>query len=318
MRKVWLLLFPKFSLVDVSGMLAVFEAANALLQDENSAAAYVVRLASVAGGPVASSSGVVLSTAALPHRLRGRANTLFIAGEWSDHSAMDQPPSARRLHRWVLDNRKHLVRCAMLGANTSPLVTNTLIARWQHSVPGDAPPDHAAVQSPFVASETARDWQVVERGQGIDLALSWTEEDQGAEFAHALSSRLPHPRSKRYGAKPYRSILIEQPARDARVVELHLWIATHLREKLRVARLAQQVHMSVRSFARFYGRATGFTPGQGVQQIRIDTACRLIETSARPLKAIAAQCGYGSQEVMRRAFLRVVGITPLEYRRRLR
>jgi transcriptional regulator GlxA family with amidase domain len=97
---------------------------------------------------------------------------------------------------------------------------------------------------------------------------------------------------------------------------LHLWIATHLREKLSVARLAQEVYMSARSFARFYGHATGLTPGRGVQQIRLDTACRLIETSTRPLKAIAAQCGYGSQEVMRRVFLRSLGMTPLEYRRR--
>ena len=74
--------------------------------------------------------------------------------------------------------------------------------------------------------------------------------------------------------------------------------------------------MSTRSFARFYERATGLSPGRGVQQIRLDTARRLLETTTRPLKAIAAQCGYGSQEVMRRAFVRDLQMTPREYRRR--
>lgn len=80
--------------------------------------------------------------------------------------------------------------------------------------------------------------------------------------------------------------------------------------------LAQQIHMSARSFARFYRRATGVTPGRGVQQIRLEMACRLIEKSTRPLKTIAAECGYGSQEVMRRVFLRSLRMTPIEYRRR--
>jgi transcriptional regulator GlxA family with amidase domain len=75
--------------------------------------------------------------------------------------------------------------------------------------------------------------------------------------------------------------------------------------------------MSTRSFARFYERSTGLSPGRGVQQLRLDAARRLLETSALPLKTIAGQCGYGSQEVMRRAFVRDLQMTPREYRRRL-
>ncbi|MBT2337133.1 helix-turn-helix domain-containing protein [Variovorax paradoxus] len=319
MHKVWILLFPKFSLVDVSGMLAVFEAANAWLQEENNVAGYAVRLASVAGGPIDSSSGVALSTGALPHRLANGANTLFVAGEWGAGSAPDQPVNAMHLREWLVNNRRHLSRCAILSAKASPLMPDILTAARRRR-PGrrDTMPGGTKARGPWTTDSADRDWQIIALGQGIDLTLSWVEEDQGMAFTGTLASRLPHPRSGRYGVKHYRSVLIERPASDPRIAELHLWIATHLREKLSVARLAQRVHMSSRSFARFYSRATGFTPGQGMQQIRLDTACRLIETSNRPLKAIAAQCGYGSQEVMRRAFLRLLGITPLAYKRRQR
>jgi transcriptional regulator GlxA family with amidase domain len=83
-----------------------------------------------------------------------------------------------------------------------------------------------------------------------------------------------------------------------------------------VERLAALALVSLRTFSRFYKRATGLTPARGVEQIRLDAACRMIETSVRPLKAIAAQCGYRSQEVMRRAFVRNLQMSALEYRRR--
>ncbi|SOE06357.1 Transcriptional regulator GlxA family, contains an amidase domain and an AraC-type DNA-binding HTH domain [Variovorax sp. YR752] len=317
MHKVWLLLFPGFPLVDVSGMLAVFEAANALRRNGSDSADYGVRLISAAGDPVLSSSGVALSAGALPHQLAGRANTLVIAGEPEAASAAQAPLSMQRLREWLSNSRRHLSRCAMLGAKALLLVPDLRRVRRRKRPAPPAPPYARMERSaPFAARVAMRGWRIIEPGQGVDLALSWVEEDRGTGFADTIASRLPEPRSRRYGMKRYRSVLIEQPAHDARITELHLWIATHLREKLSVARLAQEVHMSARSFARFYKRETGLTPGRGVQQIRLDTACRLIETSTRPLKAIAAQCGYRSREVMRRVFLRSLQMTPCEYRRR--
>lgn len=318
MHKVWFLLLPGFPLVDVSGMLAVFEAASALRRKGNNIADYRVRLASAAGGPVFSSSGVALSTAAPPHRLRGSANTLVVSGAPDAASAPDGPASVQCLHEWLTRSRRHLSRCAMLGTRALlPLVPEIRsVPRRERRAPLDPPRVRRESSTPFSARVATRGWRVVEPGQGVDLALSWVEEDRGAEFADSLASRLPEPRSRRYGMKRYRRVPVKQSFVDARIVKLHLWIATHLHEKLSVARLAQEVHMSARSFARFYRRETGLTPGRGVQQIRLDTACRLIETSTRPLKAIAAQCGYGSREVMRRVFLRNLQMTPREYRRR--
>lgn len=317
MHKVWLLLLPGFLLLDVIRMLAVFKAANASLRRTRNKklAGYDVRLASAAGGQTLSSSGVALSTDALPHRLAGRASTLFISGEPIPGAA--EAAGVQRLREWLSRNRRRLSRCAVLGAQAllPPAPGARVVQRQGRATP---PALRCGGQGPdlFAAGMRTRNWRVIEPGQGADLALSWIEEDRGAAFVETLASRLPGPRSRRCGMLRRRRLPLEPPAPDARIGALHQWIAAHLQEKLSVARLAQEVHMSTRSFARFYERVTGLSPGRGVQQIRLDTACRLLETSTRPLKAIAAQCGYGSQEVMRRAFVRDLQMTPREYRRR--
>ena len=73
--------------------------------------------------------------------------------------------------------------------------------------------------------------------------------------------------------------------------------------------------MSERSFVRHYAGATGRTPARAVEQIRVEAARQMLELR-RPVKRVAARCGFGSEETMRRSFLRIVGVTPQAYRER--
>jgi transcriptional regulator GlxA family with amidase domain len=321
MHKVWFLLLPGFFLVDVIGMIAVFKAASALRRTRSNVGSYATRLISLTGGPVLSSSGIALSTCVSPRQLAGRANSLVITGQLASASAAYGATNAQRLYGWISRSQKHLSRCAVLGAKALlPLMPH--IPDIQPIQPRARPARqaphgfHVKRLRPNTFRSRRCGWRALEPGQGLDLALSWVEVDKGTKFADSLALRLPKLRSRRYGTRRYRSEQAEHPPLDARITALHRWILGHLCEKLSVPVLAQQVHMSVRSFARYYERKTGLTPGRGVQQLRLETACRLIETSTLPLKSIAAQCGYGSQEVMRRAFLRSLKMTPLEYRQR--
>jgi transcriptional regulator GlxA family with amidase domain len=74
--------------------------------------------------------------------------------------------------------------------------------------------------------------------------------------------------------------------------------------------------MSERSFLRRYREATGATPARTVERLRVEAAQRRLCESGESLKRIAARCGFGSQDTMRRGFLRVAGVLPEEYRRR--
>jgi transcriptional regulator GlxA family with amidase domain len=102
---------------------------------------------------------------------------------------------------------------------------------------------------------------------------------------------------------------------DARFERLHAWIFDNLRGDLSVAALAEASSMSERSFVRHYRRSTGTTPARAIERIRVEAARQVLEQGL-PVKRVAARCGFGSEETMRRSFLRLLGATPRAYRER--
>jgi transcriptional regulator GlxA family with amidase domain len=74
--------------------------------------------------------------------------------------------------------------------------------------------------------------------------------------------------------------------------------------------------MSPRQFTRRFGATFGTTPQKYIERLRVETAKPLLESSRKDIKRIAGECGFGSAEAMRRAFLRRLGVTPGEYRER--
>ena len=96
--------------------------------------------------------------------------------------------------------------------------------------------------------------------------------------------------------------------------ELQVWIAEHLDTKLSVEDLADRMAMSVRNFERVFTREVGTTPSQYVLQLRVEAARRQLESTDRGLKQVASAAGFANVDVMRRAFVRLLGITPRHYR----
>ncbi|TXM94040.1 helix-turn-helix domain-containing protein, partial [Methylobacterium sp. WL122] len=58
------------------------------------------------------------------------------------------------------------------------------------------------------------------------------------------------------------------------------------------------------------------TPAKGVERLRVEAAQRALSETRRPVKRIAQACGFGSEETMRRSFLRLVATLPQDYRTR--
>jgi transcriptional regulator GlxA family with amidase domain len=86
----------------------------------------------------------------------------------------------------------------------------------------------------------------------------------------------------------------------------------------RLPQLAQRASLSERHLRRLFAEQTGTTPARFTERIRVEAARDLLADTATPIDTIAANCGFGSAETMRRAFLRVLGVGPAEYRARFR
>jgi transcriptional regulator GlxA family with amidase domain len=150
---------------------------------------------------------------------------------------------------------------------------------------------------------------------GIDLALALVEQDLGRTVALAAARHLVMFLKRPGGQAQFSAALSLQTAED-KFGALHNWINSHLADDISLPVLASQAGMSERSFSRHYAEATGVTPGRAVERLRVEAARRLLSESRLPVKRISQRCGFGSEETMRRSFLRLLSATPQDYRAR--
>jgi transcriptional regulator GlxA family with amidase domain len=150
---------------------------------------------------------------------------------------------------------------------------------------------------------------------GIDLSLAMVEDDIGHAAAAAVARELV-VFLKRPGGQAQFSTVLTFQERDREFNHLHGWMAGHLGEDLSVPALARHAGMSERSFLRHYRSHMGLTPARAVEKMRVEAACQLLSTTRDPVKRIARRCGFGSEETMRRSFIRQIAVAPDDYRAR--
>ena len=151
---------------------------------------------------------------------------------------------------------------------------------------------------------------------GIDLALALVEEDHGREAALTVARHLVMFLRRPGNQTQFSAQLSAQVAQREPLRDLQQWISEHPSEDLSVDALAERVNLSPRQFARAFAAEVGVTPGRYVDRVRLETARRLLEDTVESIEHIARTSGFGTPEPMRRAFLRVLGVSPAEYRRR--
>ncbi|RZL09607.1 MAG: helix-turn-helix domain-containing protein [Rubrivivax sp.] len=105
---------------------------------------------------------------------------------------------------------------------------------------------------------------------------------------------------------------------DREVRQLEAFIGEHHHQALTLEQLAGQVHMSVRTLQRRFVAATGLTPIQYQQSVRIERGKALLEADHRSVEDIASQVGYQDRVAFGRLFKKVTGMTPAAYRQRQR
>jgi AraC family transcriptional regulator len=92
------------------------------------------------------------------------------------------------------------------------------------------------------------------------------------------------------------------------------YIEEHLAEDIAVTDLAAVACLSIFHFTRAFSGAMGVPPHRYVNRRRLEMAKAMI-AERRPLAEIALDCRFSSQSSFTRAFRRLTGVTPAEYRR---
>lgn len=118
------------------------------------------------------------------------------------------------------------------------------------------------------------------------------------------------------GQLPYTSMIRPTGHGDAVIERCQAWIAWHYTDSNPVSGMLAQSGLAERTFKRRFRAATGYTPIEYVQTMRVEEAKQWLETSVASIEDVAASVGYQDVASFRRLFKRMTGITPARYRQR--
>jgi transcriptional regulator GlxA family with amidase domain len=150
---------------------------------------------------------------------------------------------------------------------------------------------------------------------GIDLTLALVEEDLGSAVALQVAQMMVVFLRRPGGQSQFSATLVAQTCESRPLGDLLVWIADNIRDDLSIARLARRAAMSPRNFARLFKQEVGKTPGNHIEDLRLEAARRKLESTPTSLDEVAKASGFRSAEVLRRVFTRRLGITPGQYRK---
>lgn len=117
------------------------------------------------------------------------------------------------------------------------------------------------------------------------------------------------------GQLPYEPLVRPRSHSDAIVRTCESWLKEHFREPGAVARAVGHSRVPERTMKRRFKTATGLALIDYLQNLRIEEAKRLLETSDRPVDEISYEVGYEDVSFFRRLFKRRTGVAPVQYRR---
>jgi transcriptional regulator GlxA family with amidase domain len=312
-RAIAVVIFPDFQLLDAAGPIAAFE----LAAREMGERAYRIRVVACLPGPVASSSGVMLSAESLPEP--DGIDTLLVVGgrgtrSTAPHGALlpwlrDTAPAARRV--------ASVCTGAFLLAAAGLLDGRRATTHWRYAASLARQYAAIAVEPDRIFVRDGNIWTSAGITAGIDLALALIADDLGEEIAKRTAQRLV-VHQRRPGGQSQFSALLELGQPNGRFGGLLGWAQERLHEPLPVERLADRAAMSPRHFARAFAAETGTTPAKAIERLRLEVARNHVEEGSEPIDRIAAQSGFGDPERMRRAFIRAFGQPPQALRRAAR
>ncbi|SAK70634.1 AraC family transcriptional regulator [Caballeronia hypogeia] len=317
-KRIGILIFEEFSLVEVSSISEVFSLANQVrlpadAGERTETPNYALLFLSSEGGSVASSCSMRIWTESLESHWMNECDALFIAGGAGARHARHDLALRKRLGR--VAPRIPFIKAIGEGAHI--LAAANLAAQ-------NRPSDHARAAamralSPVATSTLSNPLFIVEQTLTLDdpkgpiaAALSIIKRDHGAAVAREVSEwSIP-------GAWQKLATLLDDA--DAGGVRQKIemaarWIRENYVRPISITDAARVAAMSERNFLRRFKAQMGLTPSEYLLRARLDASCVLLAATDLPVDKIARRCGAGSGDGLAKIFRKRLSISPTEYRR---
>ncbi|SEQ91371.1 Transcriptional regulator GlxA family, contains an amidase domain and an AraC-type DNA-binding HTH domain [Lentzea albida] len=304
--------YERTALLDLAGPIEVFQAAN------HGEPRYEVTVATLGGGPFTATAGVRVEAGADLRTLDRPIDTLLVVGGWGYDEAASDAVLTSNLRRLALRSRRVAGVCtgSVVLASAGLLQGKKATTHWAFTGELENRGVEVEPDAIFVCDgEVSTSAGVT---AGIDLALAMVEQDHGPALARKIAQYLVVFLQRSGGQSQFSVHTRSKPVRDGSLRALLDDIHADPTREWTVPVMARKAMMSVRHFARVFSRSTGISPAQYVERARVEAAADRLASTGDPLDLVARQSGFGSAETLRRAFLRVLGVSPGSYRARFR
>ncbi|MEV7680435.1 DJ-1/PfpI family protein [Streptomyces sp. NPDC088341] len=313
MKEIVVFVYDGVRLMDVAAPLEVFGTAAGL------GGAYSTAVCSADGGPVITSTGTRLS-ADMAVAEAGGAHTLVVPGS-------DELPLPLPLPTGLLDAVSALAdrssRTASVCTGAFVLAAAGLLdgrratTHWRHAATLARRFPAVTVEPDAIFVRDGRTYTSAGVTAGIDLALALVEDDEGADLAREVARDLV-VFLRRPGGQSQFSVAARTPSpRHDALRGLLGEIAADPAADHSLPALARRGGVSARHLTRLFNEQIGSSPAVYVESVRLEAAKALLE-AGETVTGAARRSGLGSDESLRRVFLRHLGVTPSTYRARFR
>lgn len=317
-KRIGFLVYSGMQALDLAGPMDAFAAAVIDAGNGRGQAGYEAVTIGLDARTVAAESGLLVkpqvSVAGAP-----RLDTLVIPGG----AGMRDARMAARAGVWIRSRVRQLRRIAAVCTGVYGLAAAGVLdgrrvtTHWRHArdLAQRFPRLQVDADGPLYVKDGAF-YTSAGITAGIDLSLALIEEDYGPSVALSVARELVVYLKRPGGQAQYSEPLRFQTQSADRIGDVAAWIVANLQQDLSIEALAARARLCPRQFTRRFKQAFGTTPAVFVESARIEEARRRLADHRGTIERVAALVGFRSDDVLRRAFERRLGITPSAYRTR--
>ncbi|TCC53812.1 helix-turn-helix domain-containing protein [Kribbella capetownensis] len=312
-RLVLLVAYDGAELLDIACVTSCLDIANRI----GASPPYRMVLATPGKRTVRCDSGLQLQADVALERFNEPMDTLLVSGGLGHEDAAADRSLVGHVRRLSALARRVSSVCtgATVLAATGLLSGRRITTHWMYA-------DQLAAKHPDVDVDAdpiyIRDGEIATSGgvtSALDLTMSFIEEDHGEAIARGVALGTVTYLQRPAAQSQMSMFVASRLSGDLLVRRLRDHIVSHPNSDLSTPALARLAGVSERHLSRMFLTHVEQTPAQYVRGVRTEAAAHLLVSGELPLAAVARQCGFGSTESLRQAFLDRYGVPPSQYRR---
>lgn len=314
---VQIVIYPGFKSMEAVGPINVLTYANRHLEERGDPRRYDITLTAPTQGMIPSDTLIALEAAApLPDT---PCATVMVTGAPDIETALCNHPE---IVGWCRDHAPAASRFAAFCSGSFFLAASGHLAgrrattHWSVAALLRRRFPDVQVEPDAIFIQDGNLWTSAGVSAAIDLTLAFVEQDFGHDLALSVARDLVIYLKRPGGQSQFSAALTSQMTSSTGIRDIQTWVFGNLDHPLTADALAKRSGMSVRNFSRLFQKETGLTPAQFVESARCEKAVSLLLDTSLPMKSIAFEAGFASDEQMRKVFTRRFSLTPKQYRER--